>query len=719
MADQDSAKMNKNSYIRFDNCEIELIEREGVFVGIGEVRVAGQLLRSSARPMSVEIRNPNGVLVSGYREISRVVSKDKAILKFSMQQESSGPMEFMLHTIRPRYNTANWTVGAVPLSGEFTLTITPIERTFGKTRFLGFSYQYSYTSEELPIYKILDRSTWELGGRSIGNEIWMRNGTVASIKKIQDIADAYSTEWYLPGIHQPNIFQFFPLQTAMQGFTMTYSDEGALVTWPTEVSHVRTLIEKSTDDDVIVHWHEHCGDLNHTFSTPPVEVLFAPVSRSKHVDRLNLYEDVRSTVWTTLHQQIGMREERVVPYGVMEEWGLPDLDKYRASGLPKLADAGIKMIMLPSEFQNNMNVYGVSNMCCTLDLNVAESVGERKLTDLCSDARAKDIRIEMWGNTSVSTLTEIFSRKNPGGENVKFLPEEGSIMDRIFEGGDPWVRNLSGAIEADHYTPVFAVMNLRHKAVQDYWLEKWGYAHTHIGLEGIFVDSSFNLSSDKFHYIQNAGGRAGGATIDQTQLHGKARPNTNPNQVVLSQFRAYLDLMVKMQALGYSISAEDVGVFGISRSGPDAAQRAKCLPLWLESLCNFDTHLLQRAGYKPDNIFFEGLAYRVMWQLYWNPHRDALTFFQDGPRDDKDRPTAFHRELYKAFGKVGDLMYNRHISSDEAWVRYSKDDKECYWVLRPCSVSFGRPKSILDVIGNTSLVSDTLEGEPHRVYVVH
>jgi hypothetical protein len=79
----------------------------------------------------------------------------------------------------------------------------------------------------------------------------------------------YSTEWYLPSCANPNIFQFQPFQTQFQGFTFTGCRDGILVTWASEVSHIRTLIEKPRAKDELVHMHEHCGDLSDTFETKP------------------------------------------------------------------------------------------------------------------------------------------------------------------------------------------------------------------------------------------------------------------------------------------------------------------------------------------------------------------------------------------------------------------------------------------------------------------
>ncbi len=710
--------VNKET-VKIGACEVELLYGEKrLFIGIGKVLVDGTAIRSGERPMSPEIRNPNGILVTDFREAARKVSDSEIEISLSMSKVEGGPMEFMLHTARNRYNTANWTQEPEPLDGELKLILKPVERTFGATKYKGFSYQYRYSANGLPIYKILDRSTWEIGGKAVGNEIWMRCGTVDAIIPISSVEQCASTEWYLPSIQQPNIFQFLPLQTGMQGFTMAFSKDGALVTWPTTVSHTRTLIEKPSGEDCIVHWHEHCNDLSAEFETPVVEVLFAKEVETNAMRRYNLYEEVRYAVSATLHEQAKIIKEPVEAYGVMEEWGLPNMDSYIANGLPKLYKAGIKRIMLPSEFENNMNVWGVSNMCCTVDLKVAETVGKDKFTKLCQDARGMGMKIEMWGNTSLSTLTDIFSRSNPGGDRIKFLQYEGSAMDMITQKGDPWIRNLFGGIEADHYTPVFACMNLRNQAVRDYWMSSWSKLHHEVGVDGIFVDSSFNLSSDKFHFIQNAHGHAGGATIDQTDLLGHTRPMAEAKQAVETQYHAYLSLLSEMQALGYGLCVEDLGVFGVCRTGPDVKRRYKSLPVWVDSICDFDRRKIRQMGEDPFDVYFKGLAYRMMWYHYWVPYLDRLTFKNNEHAGDDDNVEDRQTDLLKIYTKVLKFMDVRHIDPKGNWVQYRKNGTDCYWVFNDSTIELASTATVTNMADGKETKTVLLHAQKNHVYLV-
>ncbi|HEU4678149.1 MAG TPA: hypothetical protein VFS35_01430, partial [Terrimicrobiaceae bacterium] len=609
---------------------IEFVRRGGTFLGLGGISQGGVALRSSRRPLFVEIRSPSGVELLNYSVAGYEASPQRVVVSFAMDRLDGGLMEWMVHEVRPRHNTADWLRG--PRRADDTtleLELRPVRRILGGREYRGFSYRYAYRSESIPIYRILDRGTWEIAGSALANEFWMRNCFVPSITRFESEEQFYSTEWYIADCANPSAFQFLPLQTELQGFTFTASDAGVLVTWASEVAHVRSLFEKPRGEALITHWHEHCGDLGHRFSTVPVEVLWSPGGGSR-TDLANAYEAVREFVHGSLHAQLGMRRERVTTFGQIEEWAPADLERYRRHGLPKLLAAGAKTVYLANHFQNNMNTWGVSNFCVTVDHQVSDAVGEEKLRAFCREANSGGAAVQMWGNTAISTLALMFDSRNGDSDRIAFLPREGSIMEAL-DRNTSFVRNPSNAIEADHYTPVLAVLNLRDPNVRAYWLRRWKAAHDEIGLGGIFLDSSFNLSSDKFHWVQNTQAHLAGATADQKHLLGLFRPAQEPPAAILSQYRAHLELMVEMQRIGYVYGNEDLGVFGVHRHGPPLAGRLESLFLWADCVTDFDAAAVRAAGADPDDVFFRGLAYRMMWTLHWDVVKDLLCFRYGGP----------------------------------------------------------------------------------------
>jgi len=700
--------------------EIDFVVRDGKFAGLGGVRSGDVALRSGRRPMFVEIRNPSGIELIDWQVTDSKVSPEGATLTLKGKRREGGIMEYMVHTVRNRVNTADWTDEPTPADDTvLKLDIRPVTRNVDGSTFKGFSYQYTYSSKSVPIYRINDRSTWEINGQAVGNTFLMRNCFVPAVTEIKAVDQQYSTEWFLPDCANPNVFQFLPLQTELQGFSYTSHEKGVLVTWVPTVSHVRSLFEKQRGKNEIVHRHEHCSDLANEFSSPVVEVLFSAGKRDR-VQTFNLYESVKELVHETLHQDIGMRRERVTTYGQIEEWTPADIKRYTEAGLPKLLDAGCTTIYVANHFQNNMNTWGVGNMCCTVDYKVADTVGADNLKRFCDVAKAGGARVEMWGNTSISALTWIFGwdRRGAAGR-INHLPLEGSIMDALKGVTNAFVRNASNAIEADHYTPVFCVLNLREPAVREYWMRQWSKAATEIGLGGIFLDSSFNLSSDKFHWVQNVNlTQAGGATVDQIQLLGHHRPAEESPAGIYSQYRAHLDLFVEMQKAGYVYCNEDLGVFGVHRHGPGIEKRLDSIPMWTDCYTGYDHGAIVKQGSDPEKVYFEGLANRMMWSLHWDVSKDSLSWNYYGIRDDNDVPTSWQIGLLKAYMQVEPYLQKRTILADGKGILWSGGGKLVLWAMDNFKHPLGEKTSVQEVLtGQTSSVS-TLDAKTHQIYLI-
>lgn len=689
---------------------LELMCKGDLFLGIGKVAAEDTVLRSNRLPMFVSINTPDAVELLNFRIVNKSVSGEGIRLDFQMQKKEGGLMEWMLHTVRNRRNLAGWNHEPEDAADtQLILLIEPVKRNIGKTPAIGFSYQYLYKSESLPIYKITDRSSWEIGGVASGNELWMRNGVVDSIFTFSDPGDFYSTEWYLPGIANPNIFQFHPLQTQLQGFTFTSAKQGTLISWATKVAHIRSLFEKWRNCHEIMHFHEHCNDLAFEFATSPVEMLWVP-GELDPVGRANLYNDMRELVHEELHRQIGMKRERVTTYGVIEEWLEPDFERYAKAGLPKLLNAGVKTVFIPSQCQNDMNTWGLENMCCNVDYKISETVGEEKLAAFCRLAKAGGTRVEMWGNTAISTITERFMHHQGRAKGIKFLPYTGSIMEVIDKAEAPFIRNPSNAIEADHYTPRFCALNLRDKDIHDYWMKQWKYFHDEIGIEGIFLDSSFNMSSDKFHHAQSDGDkRTKGGIPDRKPQQDKYRPEHEPPKSIQTQYHAHLEWVVEMQQMGYRYCGEDMGVFGINRSGPELKDRLDSLPVWADSFCDFREKTVKEAGLESLDVFFKGLAYRMMWKIYWIIDEDRI----ETGIDDPDALL-----LIRIYNRVEEFLFNRNILQGELGVTYSKDDKMVLWSFTGFTYPLEGSWKINDLIRNISYRSNQIEAQKNHVYLI-
>lgn len=714
LAATSESRTKKTSQSTFKNgVVIETIMSGDEFLGLGRISIGDVDIRSPRRPMFVEITTPDGIRLQNYRLIDQKVTDDSIELTFTADQINDGLMEWMLHTVRNRRNLSDWTEEAKPAKDTtLKLILKSLTREIGGRTWQGFTYQYIYHSDTLPIYRILDRGTWEIGGDIVGNEFWMRSGVVPSKVKFGGKDDFYSSEWYLPGIENPNIFQFHPLQTTLQGFTFTTSPRGTLITWPNEVKHINSLFEKESGKSELVHYHEHCGDLENELKTAPVEVLWSADALTE-VQAANAYEAVKDLIYDTLHANAGLKRERVTTYGVIEEWQIPDMDKYINQAMPAFIDAELKTVFLPNECENAMNVYGVSNMCCNIDYKIAETVGEDNMRRFCKKANDAGIVVEMWGNTAISSLAEMFSYdKEKPTDRLKRLSVKGSVMEVVQKAQMPWIRNASNAIEADHYAPRFCALNMRDPDIYAYWMKCWKKLHDDIGIRGIFLDSSFNMTSNKFHHVQNMDAvRKGGATLDQLDNLGYYRPAKEPAKGIFSQYPAHISMIRDMQAMGYHYTGEDIGVFGVHRSGPGVKMRLDCMYIWTDCIAMFDSQEIRRLGFEPLDILFKGLAYRMAWFVFWDFKKEKLVPSLD---NDDSFPTF---DFFKAYNKVEPYLYDREILENESGVLYHKGNTYVLWAFSDFRHHLPKSAAVKNVLSGKISRSKEIRAVKNQIYI--
>jgi hypothetical protein len=208
-----------------------------------------------------------------------------------------------------------------------------------------------------------------------------------------------------------------------------------------------------------------------------------------------------------------------------------------------------------------------------------------------------------------------------------------------------------------------------------------------------------------------------GATVDQSELLGQTRPESRTSSAIQSMYFAHLQLISEMQEYGYHYCGEDVGLFGLRRSGPGIAARLDSLFLWGDSYVAFDRAAIRKEGHDPDDIFFRGLAYRVMWNLYWNFSRQTVSFSQVGGTDD-DNPTPWHKALLRAFDQAEGCMLQRHVLPADQGVRYRGRDGDVLWAFSSFEYPLKPKQRSRNLVTGASFTDSPLRAEKYGVYEI-
>lgn len=173
-----------------------------------------------------------------------------------------------------------------------------------------------------------------------------------------------------------------------------------------------------------------------------------------------------------------------------------------------------------------------------------------------------------------------------------------------------------------------------------------------------------------------------------------------------------------MQRIGYEYCNEDLGVFDIHRHGPEIATRLDNLQFWPECIASFDVPALQKLGRDVDDVYFRGLAYRMVWSLYWDIAQDRLSWVYGAFRDERDAPTENQIKLLNAYDEVGSLMIRRRILEDEKGVVYRPGGKEVLWAFADFPYALETAKPVRDVLAGEAQTTAELNAKKHGVYVI-
>ena len=103
-----------------NNFDFEFKFSGDYFVGIGQVKTNGLLLRSSKLPMFAQVSTPEAIELTNFKLTDKIVGNDGIVLNFTAQQQMGNTMEWMLHTVRNRQNISDWTRCAEDASGTLT-----------------------------------------------------------------------------------------------------------------------------------------------------------------------------------------------------------------------------------------------------------------------------------------------------------------------------------------------------------------------------------------------------------------------------------------------------------------------------------------------------------------------------------------------------------------------------------------------------------------------
>lgn len=589
------------------------------------------------------------------------------------------------------FRTASWDSPA--REARFDICIEPAAAEIDGRAFAGLRYWFEYDGE-LPIHRLVDRQTWEVGGNLDDVTICLRNWLTPPRVRLSKAA-VYSTvgldKWstLLPG----NLWARWSL---LPGFDLQYGEAGVLVGWFDQVSLVRTVIETNAGEDGLRCLDMHLFAQAQQVATNPKTILHCS-DRIDDVDALNLWTRLQDREQARSQAQFGIPDEgppaivfshnvwRNIRFDSTYEEVVDVASEFHGDYVfidvvfeHEQAYAEYKRTLVPDAQRASTILAKVweQNMCCILDWRVNEIWGgEEGLKRLCERAGAKGVKILSWMSTHASPHSYLNDQTNPEAKRL------GRGASGVFAGRE------SGRHPDTGYPASCWTFNL-NTPVTDWLRERLLDTCRRTGLAGFLWDSFSNLGWWQLDYSQ------GTMAPQFAQMAG------------LYADLAKAGLYLQPEALATLSSHACCGLHGGNVYAGDLLGYSynTAIGLWYNEGGNdhsntFEMRVLK--GEEPLDVLFQCIAHKRVPGLH----------FHVVPRAQWHAPTVTAiKELLDVYRNQRHRMIRRTVLKDNVGVRWDGGDRPVLFAFRAAPAELGT------VDASTGVIVKTLE--PNRAYLL-
>lgn len=569
----------------------------------------------------------------------------------------------------PCFRNASW--DAAPQEARFDICFEPSTAELDGRQFSGFRYWFEYDGE-LPIHRLVDRQTWEIGGNLDDVTICLRNWLTPPRMKIGR-ETTYSTvgldKWatLLPG----NLWGRWSL---LPGFDLQYGQAGILVGWFDQISLIRTVVETNAGDDSLRVLDMHLFQQANKVATNPKTILHCP-DRLDDVDALNLWTRIQDRELERGQAQFGIPQEEppAITFS-LNVWKNVNFDTTYEEVIDVASEFGGDYVfidvvfeqeeayneqlrkMIPPERQKGtiLEKRWGQNMCCILDWSVNDVWGgEAGLKRLCDRAGAKGVKILSWMSTHASPNSYLNDSTRP--ETKELARGAGGVFAGKESGRHPdtgypascWTFNLN--------TPVLEWMRDQLLGVCE-----------RTGLAGYLWDSFSNLGWWQVDYSQ-----------------GDLRPQFDRMGQLYADL-AKAGLYIKPEALVSFSNHSCCGLHGGNVYAGDLLGYSynTVISLWINEGeghdANYENRILR--GQAPVDMLFQCLAHKRIPSLN----------FHLVPRAEWHAPSvATIKEVLAIYKTQRHRMVRRTVLKDGLGVRWDGGDQPVFFAFKPAPAPAG------------------------------
>ncbi|HEY8666782.1 MAG TPA: glycoside hydrolase family 66 protein [Tepidisphaeraceae bacterium] len=627
----------ESEVVKTNNCRFEILHDGGSFIGVGKIWISDILVRSGRLPIRPYTQSFTGVASTRLEWIGIERSPDEVRVKARMIFE---PLDVKLlrdHSIDPIHDTHDWDKPGVAGSAELDLVFRPATDVFNGVKFEGFSYHYEYRSQDVPIFYLMDRASWELEGDINGASIYSQSACSSPAVDISDDT-FFTTEGELFFLDQASHYNRtmthnLPRWTDHQAFDYQHKADGkTLIGVFDRVDLIRTVLRRDKGSAELKTFDKHVFDESLSYCTSSKKILLNIRPKTK-VAQQNLWTWIFDETSRRARAEFGLKEQ--LPIMVLQHhyWTNCTIDTYYKDVVPACAALGIKAIFTEnfkkSEASEIVHLPN-GNMCGSHEYEMADSKGgTKKFKEYIDRCHSYGIKNFMWTNTYVSLAAKI------------------NCEHRV-EGGKSWFMAMEDTRTkfAGAYTCVSSNINFKNPDARRYWIDAHKKIVDETGLDGFFVDSHYNLFFMPVDY--------------QT-----GHPRT--------VWRESLAVMKELQDHGVEWSVESFGPFGLSIHGhSDAYDLSRIFICYRVGLGNNyvtvpipGVETTRNISHEPGFLFYT-LAHQA---------QAILPVFIDGKRIDEVYGEE-HRRILKAYDELLPQMCTRYLQEDGQSVLWHDDARQ-------------------------------------------
>ncbi|MFP4027770.1 MAG: hypothetical protein ACLFWL_08275 [Candidatus Brocadiia bacterium] len=470
--------------VNVGNSRIEILSEKDRYLGLGEITIDGRKVRSGRLPMDVYSQTFSGLELCRLDLDEVQIEDDEVRVQTTVRFRPLMTKLMRDHSFDPIHDTDDWDVESIAGVGNLALVLQPAAQDVYGTGFGGFRYHYEYRSDDVGLFWLMDRSSWELGGQICGATVYNQSSCSDPVVEFED-----DTAWTTEGIihwddenskTNPVMTHNLPRWASHQAFDFQFKGDATLLGVYERVDLIRSLLKREPEKAELKTFDKHIFDETCRYSTSPKKILLNTEPKTE-TDQRNLWTWTFDIVADEAREQFGLEEEPILPRLNMNYWEDFTIDTYYEDLLPAAKNIGARTLFIDNV---NKSAYTEDcpnpgefhwNMCCGHEYEPAPSLGgSDKLQEFVDRCEEAGITPFSWTNNDQALSSPINDSERD--DRGWFVRMEDS---RLKYGGA--------------YTNVMSILNFSKKGPREYWVESLKRIRRETGLKAYLFDSFYNL----------------------------------------------------------------------------------------------------------------------------------------------------------------------------------------------------------------------------------